>query len=346
MSEEIAVTDSPAGPEQGREEQASAPAEEAVDVGQRLRLAREARGISTGEAAAAIKLSPHQVEALEADDWFQFPRTITRGFVRNYARYLGIDARPLMAALDRVPMPRGPELAVGSSASVNMPREERGDWRNYVRVAAGLIAVALALLAYFFVPTELWWSSLDSVRAFVSREVASDAVEPGDVSGVIVPLDDTPLSETPSPAIVAPAPVEPVPTGPVSSGPLLAEPARAEPMPVKPLPAEPVRAEPAPAKPLLVEPAQVQAAPAVEPSSSGETLVFSFAQPSWVEVRDRDDQVILSQINPAGSRRELAGQPPFALVVGNASHVSVRYKGKAVDLSPRSKDDVARLTLE
>ncbi|MDR3220388.1 MAG: helix-turn-helix domain-containing protein, partial [Candidatus Accumulibacter sp.] len=112
MSEEMAVPDS-VNPEQG--ELKPAPANDAVDVGKRLRLAREARGVAIGEAATALKLSPHQVKAMEANDWFQLPRSVTRGFVRNYARYLELDAEPLMQALGRVPMPQGPELVVGVS---------------------------------------------------------------------------------------------------------------------------------------------------------------------------------------------------------------------------------------
>lgn len=90
------------------------------------------------------------------------------------------------------------------------------------------------------------------------------------------------------------------------------------------------------------EPASVPAVPAAVSS----TLKFSFAKPAWVEVRDRSGQVIFSQLSQAGSQRDIEGQAPFVLVIGNAAHVSLQYKGKAVDLSKRSKDDVARLTLE
>ena len=76
-------------------------------------------------------------------------------------------------------------------------------------------------------------------------------------------------------------------------------------------------------------------------------LKFSFDQPSWVEVRDRSGEVIFSQLCQAGSQRDIEGQPPFSLVVGNSSHVTLLYNGKAVDFSKhRSKDGVARLTLE
>jgi cytoskeleton protein RodZ len=351
MSEERAVPDSPVVPEQKQDERAPAPTEETIDVGQRLRLAREARGLSIGEAAAALKLSPHQVEALEADDWGRFPRTVSRGFVRNYARHLKLDATPLMAALDRVPMPRGPELAVGTGASVDMPSEGRRDWRRgYVRVVAGLLVLVLAVLAYFFVPTESWQSGIDSVRALISRQEAlPEAGELDGVSGVIVvQTDDTAFPATP--ALVEPVPLEPAP--PAEPAPVETPPV--EPMPVEPMPVEPaVPVEPIPAGPLpSAEPAPVETVAevlveaAVEPPPPDEALVFSFTQPSWVEVRDRDGQIIHSQLNPGDSRRVIVGQSPFALVVGNASQVTLQYRGRTIDLVPRSRSDVARLTLE
>ncbi len=99
-------------------------------------------------------------------------------------------------------------------------------------------------------------------------------------------------------------------------------------------PASPVQAQPAlPPIPVL-------------PTPSGNGLKFSFAQPSWVEVRDRSGEIIFSQLSQAGTQREIEGRPPFVLVIGNATHVSLRYKGKPVDLSRRSKDDVARVTVE
>ena len=47
-----------------------------------------------------------------------------------------------------------------------------------------------------------------------------------------------------------------------------------------------------------------------------------------------------------GSEREVEGVLPFSLVVGNASHVKLTYKGRDVPLEPRSKDDVARVSLD
>ena len=53
----------------------------------------------------------------------------------------------------------------------------------------------------------------------------------------------------------------------------------------------------------------------------------------------------MSQLNPAGTSRLVEGQPPYALVIGNASHVRMYHKGAAFDLQPYTKVDVARLNL-
>ncbi|EXI68282.1 MAG: cytoskeletal protein RodZ [Candidatus Accumulibacter sp. SK-11] len=57
-------------------------------------------------------------------------------------------------------------------------------------------------------------------------------------------------------------------------------------------------------------------------------------------------QILVSGMIPAASQREIGGQPPFSLVIGNATQVTVQYRGRMIDLAPHSKGDVARLTVE
>ena len=66
------------------------------DVGGKLRTAREAKRLSLEDTAFALKLSPRQVADIEANEWSGLPKTVIRGFVRNYARYLGLDPAQLM----------------------------------------------------------------------------------------------------------------------------------------------------------------------------------------------------------------------------------------------------------
>jgi len=75
-------------------------------------------------------------------------------------------------------------------------------------------------------------------------------------------------------------------------------------------------------------------------------LRFRFDSDSWVEIRDRNDRVIFSKLNRAGSEERVNGAPPLKLVVGNARNVHLDYDEKPVDLSPHIGVTVARLTLQ
>ena len=132
----------------------------------------------------------------------------------------------------------------------------------------------------------------------------------------------------------APAPPEPAPEAPV---------ARVDAAPEKPAAPAPVAA---PAPPVAKAPA---ASPMKDVKSSipGKGRIFmAFADEAWVEIMDGDGQLLMAQLNPAGSNRLVTGNPPFSMVIGNAVAVRVVYNEKAVDLTPYVKVEVARFTLK
>lgn len=273
-------------------------------VGQQLQAGRVRSGMSVDDVARALKLSTRQVESLENDDWKNLPgKTMIRGFVRNYARLVGLDGPALMSALEGMAMPKSPELRGAVGTPVSMPKEGRPDRRDAFRVLAGLLVLALAVLAYFFLPPDFWQTTVQAFKA---------ASQSNQVAG------DTAAESSPA-ASEAAVPLE---------------------QPVA-VPSEPPAVSPAAAPEPTPEPASTQVH-----TPAPNVLKFNFDQPSWVEVRDRNGQIIFSQKNAAGSQREVEGQPPFSVVVGNAAHVTLHYKGVAVDLSKRSKEDVARVTVE
>lgn len=74
--------------EEEQEVQASPPA----SFGEEMRKEREIRGISLKEIADATKISKRYLEAIEKDNYGALPAPVfTRGFVREYARYLGLN---------------------------------------------------------------------------------------------------------------------------------------------------------------------------------------------------------------------------------------------------------------
>ena len=84
-----------------------------------------------------------------------------------------------------------------------------------------------------------------------------------------------------------------------------------------------------------------------KPARRGEREVkLAFNQECWVEIRDRNERVIFSQLNRPGTQQSVSGLPPFSVVVGNAHGVQLTYDDKPVDLAPHTKTDVARLILQ
>ncbi len=298
-----------------------------LSVGGQLRAAREGKGLSPTDIARMLKLSPRQVEALEADDWSRLPcNTIIRGFVRNYARALDLDAVALMTALDGVTMPSSPELEISAGTSVRVPAERGLARRDYVKVFSGVVVLALALLAYFSFPQDVFQSAMSALRS--SLPATSVALKKDSVA--------EPEVNTPDSAIAVPATKESASAFGLAAS---SSPAPMSSSADSSLPAAPPVASSA------ASPATVPAveSPAGAPSS---TLKLTFSKPSWVEVRDRSGEIIFAQLSQPGSTREIEGKAPFSLVVGNAAHVTLSYKGRRVDLSKRSKDEVARVTVE
>lgn len=107
--------------------------------------------------------------------------------------------------------------------------------------------------------------------------------------------------------------------------------------------------QPASVQPVLQEkiiPAEkpvLAAAPAAR--VAGHRLVVRTEGEAWIEIKDSADRMLVSSLSPAGSERVVRGRPPYSLVIGNASQVSVTYDDKPVDLSPHTRHDVARLKL-
>ena len=286
-------------------------------VGNRLRAAREAQSLSVSDVAQALKISPRQVELLEGNAWNQLPGyTFVRGFVRNYARFLRLDVEALIKALDASAAPPPPALNLPSNTRVELPKQGQVQRRDFITmiVAAGLVVIAVLV---FLLP-EGW---LGSTAANL-------------------------ITKAPEPAVANPT----VASAPASTpGPLFPPAGAQEPgMPVLQPAMVAIEAVSGTVPQPVAEPEQqvVQAAvPSVSVPGSV-TAEFGVNQLSWIEVKDKTGAILLSENLAAGTRRMVTGVPPLAVVVGNAGGVQLTVNGKLVELQQRTRNSVARLTLE
>lgn len=68
-----------------------------VPFGEELRRERELREVSIREIADTTKISTRFLEAIEGGDFSSLPAPVfTRGFIREYANYLGLDAEEIV----------------------------------------------------------------------------------------------------------------------------------------------------------------------------------------------------------------------------------------------------------
>lgn len=119
-----------------------------ISVGATLRAARERAGLSLTDVAGHLKFAPRQIEALEADDFIHLPEMpFVRGFVRNYAKLLQIDAAPLLVALPDSPTKTVDTLLVMKSKNVPFLGVYAARKYNIVWLAGGLV-VALVLAIF------------------------------------------------------------------------------------------------------------------------------------------------------------------------------------------------------
>jgi cytoskeleton protein RodZ len=262
------------------------------------------------DVSQQIKYGSKQIAAIEADDYAKLPgATFVRGMIRSYAKLVQIDPKPLLVDLGRRDIPG--VVTVDLRTSGQEPFVESGAKSNRVYV---LLSIA-ALLAVAVVAYQWWANPLDTgVVVTIMPKTAKD--DAGDAAPV--PADSPPPE--PAPATGSPAPVS------------------------------------------LAEPVAPDAARAAEPSTQTQTaapagaaagsvgdlsrIELQFDELSWVEIKQADGKILLSQLNRPGTMQVVEGVPPFDVVIGNAAKVRVKYNDTPLDLRPFFKVDVARLKLE
>jgi len=125
-------------------------APQAPSIGDRLRQARERRGVSIAEASATLKIRAPILEAFEREDHSQLPpRVYALGQLRTYAAYLGLDPATVAAGWQGPPAPEGP--APTSSQRPTSTAERLAALRpGLIRSTRGVLAfggLGLAVLA-------------------------------------------------------------------------------------------------------------------------------------------------------------------------------------------------------
>ena len=82
-----------------------------LTLGEKLRQAREERGITISEVAEQTRISALYIESIEKDDYRNLPGGIfNKGFVKSFAKYVGIDEQEALQDYSRLLANQGSDV--------------------------------------------------------------------------------------------------------------------------------------------------------------------------------------------------------------------------------------------
>ncbi|MDR6583021.1 hypothetical protein HBH1_01045 [Herbaspirillum sp. BH-1] len=330
--------------------------------GAMLAAARQKKGWSVEQVASLVKLAPRQIQAIEADNYAALPGlAVARGFVRSYAKVLGLDANALTAAMPQesavaqrdhivpqhslsTPFSEGPLPAMMMSTRGNS---------SALPIVAGVIVVALLAGAAAVrwtdlgaaVPQLAWLKSHKSEASAPEAAQNADAVSSDTpvnarVDTIVEPAGNEAAKESSAAATATPAPA---PVASVAAPVEAAAPAAAQ-------PASTVTAAPASVTSSSSSSSSAQMAATTVPSglnivNSKDLLRLSFREDSWVEIRRADKSTVISRLLKAGTTETFDVSDATTLIIGNASGVDATLRGQPLDLKSPGGSNVARLNL-
>lgn len=290
-------------------------------------------GISEEQIAARLKMTLRQVHYLETDNYDALHGiSISRGFVRAYARVLKIDPDPLVALFGE---------QTDSSARIKAPVQKSGEKFVQNRVPfrkkgnmAGKLIVALIVLVIAAIIA--WNMKLFSFEGRQGKKEMPETIvpkaqvqpSPQDIRQTDSPVEALPGQSTGSAVSQSVQPVHPD-NGNANMASQTAVIGNSQ--------AEPVS--------VTAQPESVGTATAVGKAKSS-LLTIAFREKSWIQIQRQDGSVITEYVGKAGEQRQLEVTEPVTVIIGFAPGVSMEFRGTPVDLASNTVNSVARISLK
>ncbi|MDX1915053.1 MAG: DUF4115 domain-containing protein [Methylophilus sp.] len=314
------------------------------ECGGALKLHREKLGLSLHDIASQLRLSVKQINAIEMDLYEKLPQpSIVRGFIRNYAKILKIDAEPIVQAYNAlVPNTQPQSFTVKSSANSSIVIGENKNSFSIKLFTGVLIFFGLIVSLFFYYKQNIKPSTPEEITSLNAQVLAQkNQVEPASapVEFALPAAERQP--ETTENALTPDAPADTTSTTPVilpEQNTLTTPTDKISTIATNvnpPVSTETPAAEPKP---------QIESAPPAIPNNKTE-LHIQANEETWINITDTHGNEIYSKVIPMGSSETFSAKPPLNVVVGNATGTALTVNGQAYDLAAHTRKKVARFTL-
>lgn len=289
-------------------------------LGQILRSARLAQDLTIEQLSTELRIEAKQLNALEQNRFEQIGVPVfIKGYLKQYGLRLGLDPRDLLALYYKQATLADVEIQPRRTIKL---RDER-QITSWILAGVVLLTIVVGLAVW-------WWSGGSFSTAWGTRSTpvtstpldpeAAEPQTPPAAEPVVVPLERT------LPAVDPPA-ADPPPAEPGG------QPAEAGELPA-------VAAVEA-ADDGADDGADAEAAPA-----AAIPLELTFEQESWAEITDARGERLLFGLSAAGRNVTVRGEPPFAIVLGNADSVRLTVDGEPYAIPQSRQGNLARFAVD
>ncbi|SDI61136.1 cytoskeleton protein RodZ [Ferrimonas sediminum] len=302
-----------------------------ITPGPLLKAAREANGLTTQQVAQRLSLRRSVVEGIENDDYESgTTTTYLRGYVRNYARLVGVSEQQIAQAL--MALPHSQEQTAMQSFSRRTSKQQRDSrWMLLTWV------IALGLVGLL-----VWWwvtkpqSLLETSNVVTVPAVVQQATQPqSKTPSLIAASVETAASDADADSVQVPeVATEMSARTPKPAGSDAIEAA--------------VTSEPQPASDdgVVTEEAAAETMAAPEPQVAvQEQVSIRLLGDCWMLLKDADGNTLMEGLKREGYEQTLSGKAPFKLRIGAPEVVALEFNGKSIDMSGYRPGKVAVITL-
>ncbi len=298
-----------------------------------LRQKRESLQLSQQQIADKLRLRVTLVQSIEENNFnIDKVKTFTRGYVRSYARVVGIEESVILASYDTHYGSAGPDVEM-VSFSKRTKREQHNSRINYLTFGIILIVIGIS---------SVWWyqnqekDTLATESALMETSSAQAETEGDGFATVSDLLGDESTQQT-----------ETTPSDEISADESTTDGVFEEDSAAIQTEEDQAVVEASDTVAIAEEVQAVVSEPQVvqEQSASSSIISMNFQADCWIQVKDATGKTLSVGLKKAGQSLSLDGTAPFRVILGAPENVSITFASEPVDLSRYTSGKVARFTL-
>ncbi|HCE3104378.1 cytoskeleton protein RodZ [Vibrio parahaemolyticus] len=301
-----------------------------IEAGTLLKNKRESLGMTQKQVADRLRLRVSVIEDIENNRFeSQQVATFTRGYLRSYAKFVGLDEKVVLVALEQTADVKPKEQEIEMQSFSRKTKHEKHNSR--IMLLTWVIAIVIIGISAAW-----WWqnqqeNSLAQVVAEANVETSQPSAD--EIADIDLMTEEELIASTPAELAAS--------NNTASESSINA----AQTDEVVPAETEESTTEATQEPVAVIEAAEeVQEASPVVPE--GMTLLtMKFKADCWIQVKDTNGKTLVSGTQKPGQDVKLTGKAPFKVILGAPEGVTMTFASEPVDLSGYTSGKVARFTL-